>query len=238
MGWIRGVGFRWAEFGFVWLSSFFSFQGTSSFHRLGHDSTQQTSQHMYPVTTTSSLVSGTPSPDPLHAYQLNQELNAPRLHGRLSFPPHRCPQRPSGDASHCDELHETDKGHKQQLFVESLAQAGPCIMYGSSSLAMWPKEPWKGKRKQVKTAVSSACSVGEDQLLTATYVCKAQCDKPGSCKDRTLGIRRGKGNKMPGIWMGRRLDPAEPSRAEPNRTKPNQTKPCRAVPWTMSACRR
>ncbi|XP_030353223.1 ceroid-lipofuscinosis neuronal protein 6 isoform X2 [Strigops habroptila] len=53
-------------------------------------------------------------------------------------------------------------------------------MYGSSSLAMWPKEPWKGKRKQVKTAVSSACSVGEDQLLTATYVCKAQCDKPGS----------------------------------------------------------
>lgn len=64
-----------------------------------------------------------------------------------------------------------------RLVVESLVQAGLCIMYGSRGAA---RRALQRRGEASQAAVSSVCPVKEDQLLTAAYACKAQRDTQGS----------------------------------------------------------
>ncbi|KAM8996986.1 uncharacterized protein PRD47_011600 [Ara ararauna] len=72
----------------------------------------------------------------------------------------------------CTQMSPTDPQEVPRAVTSDMrpikATAGPCIMYGSRGPAMWPKEPCRGKSAVSQAAVSSACSVKEDQLLTGT----------------------------------------------------------------------
>lgn len=117
------------------------------------------------------MVSGTPLPASLHTYQLNRELNATHLLGRLSFPLYRSSPRDLREVPHAvtgylrpikaavsNVIHNLRrcllcaivlKRIRYQLYhatgaatlVESFMQAGLCIMYGSSSPAARPALP-------------------------------------------------------------------------------------------------
>ncbi|XP_075362745.1 uncharacterized protein LOC142411970 [Mycteria americana] len=167
------VAWHWA--GPSWLP----FEGTSSFHRLGRDSTPTSLS--CPVSAhagASSLVSGTPLPASLHACQLNRELNATHLLGRLSFPLYGSSPRDLQEVPHAETSYVRPR--------KAPFCAGRAVHYvweqrPGCAAGIAKRSPGEARGKQVRPRSALRCSVKEDQLLTATYVCKVQRDKQGSC---------------------------------------------------------
>ncbi|XP_074900115.1 uncharacterized protein LOC142038554 [Buteo buteo] len=154
-------------------------EGTGSIHRLGHDSTPTSlscpvSAHAGAL----ALVSGTPLPASLHTYQLNRELNATHLLGRLSFPLYRSSPRDLREVPHAVT------GYLRP--IKAAFHAGRAVHYvweqqPGCTASIAKRSPGEARGKQVRPRSALRCSVKEDQLLTATYACKVQRDKQGSC---------------------------------------------------------
>ncbi|XP_052662974.1 basic salivary proline-rich protein 4-like [Harpia harpyja] len=154
-------------------------EGTGSFHRLGHDSTPKSlSCPVSAHTGALSLVSGTPLPASLHAYQLNRELNATHLLGCLSFPLYRSSPRDLREVPHAVT------GYLRP--IKATFRAGRAVHYvweqqPGCTASIAKRSPGEARGKRVRPRSALWCSVKEDQLLTAMYACKVQRDKQGSC---------------------------------------------------------